>query len=121
VERSAASSIELERRTSAEQDAVRLLVVLGAAGGPVGDDAPAGAVAELRAESRLHALDFWLRNPDYLGYELLNQYRDGSAGGSPGTFPQGDSYASSHRSARGIDTGSGKASRCRLPRTSTVV
>jgi hypothetical protein len=77
VERSAASSIELERRTSAEQDAVRLLVVLGAAGGPVGDDAPAGAVAELRAESRLHALDFWLRNPDYLAYELLNQYRDG--------------------------------------------
>jgi hypothetical protein len=51
--------------------------VLGAAGGPVGDDAPAGAVAELRAESRLHALDFWLRNPDYLAYELLNQYRDG--------------------------------------------
>ncbi|HWK24915.1 MAG TPA: hypothetical protein VNS09_00020 [Solirubrobacter sp.] len=34
-------------------------------------------MGELRAESRLHAPDFWLRNPDYLAYELLSQYRDG--------------------------------------------
>ncbi len=56
---------------------MRLLVILGAAAGQVGEGAPDGAVAELRAESRLHALDFWLRNPDYLAHELLTQYRDG--------------------------------------------
>src|SRR4051794_10725037 len=74
METMGAISPELDRPTSAEQDALRLLILLGAADGPVGDDAPTGAVAELRAESRLHALDFWLRNPDYLSLELLTQY-----------------------------------------------
>lgn len=32
------------------------------------------AVAVLHAESRLQKLDFWLRNPDYLADELLNDY-----------------------------------------------
>jgi hypothetical protein len=28
----------------------------------------------MRSQLRLQALDFWLRNPDYLGDELLNEY-----------------------------------------------
>ncbi|MEW1751007.1 hypothetical protein [Streptomyces angustmyceticus] len=36
--------------------------------------APKDAVAVLRAEGRLQKLDFWLRNPDYLADELLNDY-----------------------------------------------
>ncbi|MEU7384995.1 hypothetical protein AB0A91_34555 [Streptomyces sp. NPDC042207] len=31
-------------------------------------------MAVLHAESRLQKLDFWLRNPDYLADELLNDY-----------------------------------------------
>ena len=36
--------------------------------------APKDAVAVVRAEGRLQKLDFWLRNPDYLADELLNDY-----------------------------------------------
>jgi hypothetical protein len=28
----------------------------------------------MRSQLRLQALDFWLRNPDYLADELLNEY-----------------------------------------------
>ncbi len=35
---------------------------------------PAGAVAVLEGETRLQKLDFWLRYPDYLAYELLADY-----------------------------------------------
>ncbi len=66
-----------ERQTSNEQDALRLLIVLAAAAGPVSPGAPPGAVGELHAESRLQALDFWLRSPDYLAHELLALYRAG--------------------------------------------
>jgi hypothetical protein len=33
-----------------------------------------GAITEMRSQLRLQALDFWLRNPDYLADELLNEY-----------------------------------------------
>lgn len=65
-----------ETTTSPEQDAVRMLILLAFAGQEPARDAPADSVREMRAESRLHALDFWLRNPDYLAYELLTQYRE---------------------------------------------
>jgi hypothetical protein len=39
-----------------------------------GPSAPAGALSEMRSQLRLQALDFWLRNPDYLADELLNEY-----------------------------------------------
>lgn len=58
---------------SDRQSAVRLLACLVAAAEPTidnewGDD----VVAVLRAQSRLQALDFWMRNPDYLADELLS-------------------------------------------------
>lgn len=59
--------------TTRQQDAVRLLVLLHVAGQRPAPDPPReDAVAGILAESRVHALDFWLRNPDYLAYELLD-------------------------------------------------
>ncbi|MER7757683.1 hypothetical protein [Kitasatospora sp. NPDC097643] len=61
---------------------MRLLFVLdrcGSACDPGTDnEAPGGAVAVVRGQKRLQALDFWLRNPDYLADELLNQLESGT-------------------------------------------
>ncbi|REK74004.1 hypothetical protein DX116_03845 [Aeromicrobium endophyticum] len=37
----------------------------------------ATAVGVVRTQVRLQKLDFWVRNPDYLANELLNDYEDG--------------------------------------------
>lgn len=57
------------------QSAVRLLAAICAAATPV-DDGKLGddVVGVLRAQSRLQALDFWIRYPDYLANELLNEF-----------------------------------------------
>jgi hypothetical protein len=59
-------------------DAIRLLLLIAAVSDPLNEAeqqaAPKDAVAVLRAEGRLQKLDFWLRNPDYLADELLNDY-----------------------------------------------
>ncbi|MET8700730.1 hypothetical protein ABZW10_17925 [Kitasatospora sp. NPDC004723] len=59
-------------------DAIRLLLLIAAVADPLDEagkaTAPENAVGVLRAESRLQKLDFWLRNPDYLADELLNDY-----------------------------------------------
>lgn len=57
------------------QSAVRLLACIDAASTNVTNDAwGADVVAILRAQSRLQALDFWMRNPDYLANELLIEF-----------------------------------------------
>lgn len=53
------------------QHAIRLLVLLDGCGEETIQSDPPNCVAVIRAESRLQALDFWLRNPDYLASELL--------------------------------------------------
>ena len=67
--------------TSRMQDAVRLLILIDGAAGPVPDPppaaAPAGAVGVLRTQVLLQKLDFWLRNPDYFANMLLDRYEDG--------------------------------------------
>lgn len=55
------------------QHAIRVLVILDGCGEPAKQGDPAGCVAVIRAELRLQALDFWLRNPDYLAGELLKK------------------------------------------------
>jgi hypothetical protein len=59
-----------------------LLFLLDRCGAPCGDtaagEAPEGAVALISGQKRLQALDFWLRNPDYLADDLLNQVESGS-------------------------------------------
>ena len=53
------------------QHAIRLLVLLRVCGDEVGGNDPAGMIQVIRSERRLQALDFWLRNPDYLADELV--------------------------------------------------
>lgn len=57
--------------TARKRDAVRILFILDKAGTRPGASAPEGAVAVLKAEKRLQALDFWVRCPDYLAAELM--------------------------------------------------
>ncbi|SEF27642.1 hypothetical protein SAMN05421837_103973 [Amycolatopsis pretoriensis] len=59
------------------QHAIRLLVILGSCGEAVAPGDPAGAVKVVRSEMRLQALDFWLRNPDYLAGELVTKVEAG--------------------------------------------
>lgn len=59
-------------RGTREQYLVRVLFLLRHCGTTPGPAAPAGALGEMRSQLRLQALDFWLRNPDYLADELLN-------------------------------------------------
>lgn len=59
------------------QHAIRLLVILEACGEAVNAGDPADAVQVIRSELRLQALDFWLRNPDYLADELVNKVEKG--------------------------------------------
>jgi hypothetical protein len=68
-----------EAHVRRRRDAVRILHILHQAGEDVRSrrgDIPATAVKVVRAEKRLQALDFWVRNPDYLAHELLNQYEN---------------------------------------------
>lgn len=66
------------RTTSVYQDAVRLLLLISEAAGPILDPPPAGvpadAVAVLHSQVLLQKLDFWLRNPDYLADELISRF-----------------------------------------------
>jgi hypothetical protein len=57
-----------------------LLFLLDRAGDPPDAAAPAGTVASVRGQLRLQAMDFWLRNPDYLADELLTEVEAGRLG-----------------------------------------
>lgn len=60
------------------QSAVRLLACIDAAGSPDRSDQwGPDVVVALHAQSRLQALDFWMRNPDYLANELLTEFEAG--------------------------------------------
>jgi hypothetical protein len=61
-------------RASREQNFVRILFLLDRAGEPPGDGAPAEAYSLMRGQTRLQALDFWMRNPDYVADELIDVY-----------------------------------------------
>ena len=73
----------MTKPTTRMQDAVRILMLIDQAAQPVdgatlsASDAPlATAVGVVRTQVRLQKLDFWVRNPDYLANELLNDYED---------------------------------------------
>lgn len=59
------------------QHAIRLLVLMDTCGDAVSGDDPPGLVKVVRSELRLQALDFWLRNPDYLAGELITKVAAG--------------------------------------------
>jgi hypothetical protein len=56
------------------RDAVRLLHILVTGAEPLTPPHLSGAEGILRGEVKLHAYDFWIRNPDYLAEELLDLY-----------------------------------------------
>ncbi len=59
------------------RDAIRLLFIL-CEGSQALPESICDATHIFRGEARLHALDFWLRYPDYLAAELLDRFaRDG--------------------------------------------
>ncbi|MEU4494194.1 hypothetical protein AB0F96_12275 [Streptomyces sp. NPDC023998] len=67
--------------TSREQDAVRLLLLVDGACGPLSEAEKTmptlkRAVGVMRTQVKLQKLDFWLRNPDYLANELLTEYEN---------------------------------------------
>ena len=64
-----------EMSTETLQAALRMLFLLDKAGlhpSSSGGAPPAGAVAVISSEKKLQALHFWMRNPDYLAYEILD-------------------------------------------------
>lgn len=69
--------------TTRMQDAVRLLMLINEAAGSMSAEDIADdprlhtAVGVVRTQVRLQKLDFWVRNPDYLANELLNDYVNG--------------------------------------------
>jgi hypothetical protein len=66
------------------QHVIRLLVILAECGEDVKAGDSPGTAKVIRSELRLQALDFWLRNPDYLADELVTKVE---AGEQPKTFP----------------------------------
>jgi hypothetical protein len=66
---------------SVMQHAIRLLTILSQCGEAVKMVDPPDCVAVIRAELRLQALDFWLRNPDYLAGEFLTKVESGDLPG----------------------------------------
>jgi hypothetical protein len=61
------------RRSSRRQAAVRLLACIEAAAQPTSEFGPE-VVGVIESQMKLQALDFWLRYPDYLANELLNEF-----------------------------------------------
>jgi len=61
---------------SRHRDALRLLYILVAGSSPIPVGNASGAAAIFKGEARLYALDFWMRNPDYLAEELLNLFEE---------------------------------------------
>lgn len=67
-------SSQSQTQLQGKRDAVRILFLIAKAGEAVGRNAPEDMVVVVHAEKRMQALDFWMRNPDYLAYELLDQF-----------------------------------------------
>jgi hypothetical protein len=60
------------------QHAIRLLTLLAECGETTNESDPADTVKVVRSELRVQAMDFWLRNPDYLADELVTLAEAGS-------------------------------------------
>ncbi|MVN90531.1 hypothetical protein [Mucilaginibacter aquatilis] len=62
-------------QTTTVQDAIRLLYILVRGSDRISNH-PDGYVGFFDGKAKLHALDFWVRYPDFLAYELLNKYEE---------------------------------------------
>lgn len=61
-------------QASPYRDAIKLLYILVKGSSPLDDSKGSEPFAVFKGEARLHALDFWMRYPDYLAEELLDRY-----------------------------------------------
>ncbi|MFF0465711.1 hypothetical protein [Streptomyces mexicanus] len=68
------------RKASRWQDSVRLLLLIDAAARPPAqdEDVPTATAGVVHTQVRLQKLDFWVRYPDYLAFELMNEYETAS-------------------------------------------
>lgn len=57
------------------RDALRLLYIFVNGAEPLPQPHASGAVSIFCGEAKLHAYDFWMRNPDYLAEELLDLFQ----------------------------------------------
>lgn len=57
------------------QNAIRLLFILTYGSEQLSESHSSGAKGIFRGETRLHAMDFWVRYPDYLAYELISIFQ----------------------------------------------
>lgn len=78
---SSGSSVERPSHTRT-QHALRLLVLLDRTGEDTVDGDPPAVVKAVRSELRLQAMDFWMRNPDYLADEVISQVESGRLTGA---------------------------------------
>jgi len=62
-------------QTTTLQDAIRLLFVL-MHGSELLTEHPKGFTRKLEGRSKIFAMDFWMRYPDFLAHELLNRYEN---------------------------------------------
>ena len=66
--------VSREIESSLRRNAIRLLFILVAGSEAITNPEKNGPTHIFSGEARLHALDFWVRYPDYLADELLDQY-----------------------------------------------
>jgi hypothetical protein len=77
VSEDAAATLAVRPPATRMQHAIRLLAILAQCGEPVMEGDPTGTTRVIRSELRIQALDFWLRNPDYLADELVTKVEAG--------------------------------------------
>lgn len=63
-------------RRTLYQDAIRLLFILVHGSKPLPEAANSDP-GIFRGKTRLHAMDFWVRYPDYLAFEMINLFKSG--------------------------------------------
>ncbi len=66
----------MENLLTPYQNAIRILFILVHGAKRLPENDPSGAAGLFVGEMRLHAMDFWVRYPDYLAYELINIYEE---------------------------------------------
>lgn len=66
----------MKKTTTIYQDAIRILFLLVNGSEPYTDDADSEIKGLFKGEVKLHAMDFWMRYPDYFANELLLKYEE---------------------------------------------
>lgn len=63
----------IPKTSSTLQDSIRILYIFVNGAKPL-ENHPDGYLGHFDGKAKLHAMDFWVRYPDFLAFELLNRY-----------------------------------------------